>query len=146
MTQPDSNDNIDTALDHAWAWHSLHTSQRAQGLNYFLLAVAFLAGAYVSTLQNRHTAIAAGIAVGGVALTAVFWALEQRRRNLIGISQAALIELESRLASTMSLDELNMTAHAADSARWFSSYTRIIGCLSLASGTLFVIALVNVIR
>jgi hypothetical protein len=46
-SQPvDELDLLKELREHAWSWFSMHAQQRMQTLNFFLIAMAFLAAAY----------------------------------------------------------------------------------------------------
>ena len=54
-----SADAEQAALEHAWQWFALHARQRMQCVNFFLVAVAFLAAAFVTGLKDDYYAVAA---------------------------------------------------------------------------------------
>jgi len=58
------------ALEHLWTYFEARRTQRLQMINYFLLAVAFIAAAYVSALGNDLDTVATAIPIIGVGVTA----------------------------------------------------------------------------
>ena len=53
---------LEQSIKHAWDWFALHANQRMQGVNFFLLAAAFLTGAYVNATQYGKLSVAIGVA------------------------------------------------------------------------------------
>jgi len=85
------------ARTYAWNWFALHSSQRMQLVNFWLVAVAFLAAAFVQASTNRLRAIAVGVALAGALASLAFAALDSRTRNLIKVSENALRQIEDEL-------------------------------------------------
>ena len=86
------------ALDHAWDWFALHARQRMQCVNFFFVAVAFLATAYGTALTKDLHELATGICVLGVLISYWFHRLDQRTRDLVDAGRDALKPLQQRLA------------------------------------------------
>ena len=81
------------ALDHAWAWFSLHATQRLQSVNFFLVATAFLSAAFVTAAKEKMYALAGGIAVLAVLISYVLYRMERRVRSLIHAAEHAIAPL-----------------------------------------------------
>ena len=92
----------DTALLIA-AFNSVMTSYNAnidrglQVVNYFLVATAILATAYVSAINGKHCPIAAVLAVTGIALTTVTFVVATRQREVAYPESRMMAELDGRI-------------------------------------------------
>ena len=84
------------ALNHSWAWYDARTNRGLQVVNYFLVAIAVLATAYVSALNGKHYAIAAVIALSGAALTGLTFMTGYRQRRTAAAGELALAELQDQ--------------------------------------------------
>lgn len=123
----DVNDDDDhVAVEHAWSWFELHANQRLQMFNFWLISVAFLAAAYVTALTASHEPLACVVAVLGFALSVCFHRLERRTRGLVRIGEAALEELEERLARRTGVEEMRIVVTAHSQRGRFTSYGRVI--------------------
>src|ERR1022692_186234 len=85
------------AFDYAWGYFSLHAGQRMQSVNFFLLAVSFLAAAYVSAMVNRQPGLAAGISLVGASSSFFFYRIERRVRGLLHAAERALRPMEETM-------------------------------------------------
>ncbi len=79
--QPPEDDTalLIAALNHAWAWWDTQFSWSLQVINYFLVATAVLATAYVSAVTGRHYPLAIVVALVGIGLTVVTSLIELRQ-------------------------------------------------------------------
>ena len=59
------------ALNHSYAYYEARLDRGLQLLNYYFVAIAVLASAYVSAISGKHYGIAAAVALSGTALTAL---------------------------------------------------------------------------
>jgi hypothetical protein len=105
--QPDEDTALFiAALNHAWAWHDAQMNRSLQIVNYFFVASAVLATAYVSAINGKHYAIATVLALAGIALmttTAFIGLVERQSAYLAG---PALDKLRDRVAGRLHLEEL----------------------------------------
>src|ERR1700722_968612 len=85
----------DEVRAYAWNWFAMHSGQRLQLVNFWLVAVAFLAGAFVQSQINHVRPIAAGVAAIGAAGSLAFQRLDARTRTLSGIAEDALAQFEN---------------------------------------------------
>jgi hypothetical protein len=74
------------ALNHAWAWYDAQISRGLQVVNYFLVASAVLATAYVSAITGKHYPLAAVVALAGLGLTVVTFLIELRESAAVGLA------------------------------------------------------------
>ena len=96
------------ALNHCWAWYDTGISRGLQVLNYFLVAIAVLATAYVSALNAKLYAVAAVIALSGAALTAVCYGVGNDQRRFAHTGMSALRELQDRVADQLGVEAIRM--------------------------------------
>ena len=73
----EERDAAKVALDHAWAWFSLHATQRLQSVNFFLVAIAFLSAAFVTAAKEKMYELASGIAGLAIFTTYFFYRTER---------------------------------------------------------------------
>ena len=85
------------ALSYALGWYEARIDRGLQVINYFLVASAVLATAYVSALDGKRYAVPAVIALAGAALTGLAFILGRRQRRLP--TQAALRSPNSKAGS-----------------------------------------------
>jgi hypothetical protein len=131
------------AQTYAWNWFALHAGQRLQLVNFWLVAVAFLASAYVQARSSHMTAIAFGVSVTGVVSSVAFMQLDVRTRQLVRVAENALeyFEASSVAAGMDKVTELVKASHEVRRSR-FDSYRVIIQGLQLSVACIFVLAAV----
>jgi hypothetical protein len=129
--------NSSTAIEHAWSWFSLHAAQRMQMLNYWLVAMAFLTAAYVSALDAGASGLAATIGAAGGVASLCFHALERRTRELVGVAEIALRDLEHQLATSTSLESLRLVEASDLRMSKFSRYGTVIRLVQLGAAIAF---------
>jgi len=129
------------AQTYAWSWFALHAGQRLQLVNFWLVAVAFLAAAYVQARSNHMVAIAFGVSVTGVVSSLAFVRLDVRTRQLVQVAENALRYFEtSGVAAGMDeVTELVRASHQVRRSR-FDSYRVIIQGLQLSVACIFILA------
>lgn len=130
-----------TARTYAWNWFALHAGQRLQLVNFWLVAVAFLASAYVQARTSHMSAIAFGVSITGVVSSLAFMRLDARTRQLVQVAENALSFFEaSGVAAGMNhVTELVKASHQIRRSR-FDSYRVIIQGLQLSVACMFVLA------
>ena len=107
MPDPDRDAAAKQALDHAWNWFALHSSQRMQTFRFFLIGTAFLGAAYGSLLEeHRYAAVA--VALVGAWLGFWFNQLDTRTSELIKASESVLKTAQARLADQSGVSELKI--------------------------------------
>lgn len=128
---------------YAWNWFALHAGQRLQLVNFWLVAVAFLASAFVQARTSHLTVIAVGVSATGAVASAAFMRLDRRTRQLVGVAEQALRHLEtSRVADGLpEVTELVRNAREAQRSR-LDSYQVIIQGLQMLVAILFTLAAV----
>lgn len=137
----ESSDRDWRAQSYAWNWFALHAGQRLQLVNFWLVAVAFLASAFVQARSSHLAALAFGIAITGTVSSLAFLRLDVRTRQLVQVAENALKSIE--IAQTAAgLDVVHELAHAAHRARRsrFDSYRVTIQGLQLAVAFVFLLA------
>ena len=131
------------AQTYAWNWFALHAGQRLQLVNFWLVAVAFLASAYVQARSSHMTAIAFGVSVTGAVSSVAFMRLDVRTRQLVQVAENALSYFEAAgvAAGMDEVTELVKASHEIRRSR-FDSYRVIIQGLQLTVACIFVLAAV----
>jgi len=108
---------LTAALNHAWAWYDAQISRALQVINYFLVASAVLATAYVSAINARHYPLAAVVALAGMGLTAVTSLISFRLSAAVNSGGPVLGELQGRVADRLMIDMAGMTGAQAGTIR-----------------------------
>ena len=99
--QPPGDDTalLTAALDHAWTWYDAQINRGLQMINYFLVASAVLATAYVSAINGKQYPLATIVALAGIGLTAVASLIELRQSLQASEAGPVLGELQRRVAT-----------------------------------------------
>lgn len=121
--QPPEDDTalLIAALNHAWAWDDARVNRGLQVVNYFLVASAVLATAYVGAINGKHYPIAAVIALSETALAAVTYTIGSRERRMASAAQRPLAELQARIADRLMISAFRIGGPAGAAAgSWFS--------------------------
>lgn len=122
----------DKALEHAWAYFSLHAAQRITVFNYFVVFAGILCTGLAATMQAPIRLAFVGIALGLLltALAFLFWKLDERTSFLIKHAEETIKRLEPSLATLLTV-EVAKTDHAqVNDGLW--TYGRSFG---LSSGS-----------
>ncbi|MBF6150338.1 hypothetical protein [Nocardia nova] len=137
------SDPLADAHAYAWNWFALHSSQRMQLVNFWLVAVAFLGAAFVQARTGHLRTIAVGLCIAGVIASVGFALLDARTRRLVHVAESALQQLETRRTQAGQDADLHLVAaaHQARTTR-LSSYRYVIEGMQLTMATLFTIAAV----
>ncbi len=135
------SDSEAKARSYAWDWFTLHASQRLQLVNFWLVAVAFLASAFVQARANHLYIVAFGVSVIGAISSLAFMRLDVRTGQLIQVAETALEYFERSFVAD-GLDDATQLVKASNKVRKsrFDSYRVIIRGLQLGVGATFVIA------
>lgn len=128
------------ALEHTWQWFALHAGQRMQGINFFLVAVAFLIAAFVTAVHNHDRSITIVIGIFGAFMAGCFSLLELRIRELIKAGEAAMKPLQARLAGTCAISELEILQRIENPQIYLSKYSIVIRLLQGGAGFIFILA------
>ena len=137
-----SNDERE-AQAYAWNWFVLHSGQRLQMVNFWLVAVAFLAAAFVQAIASHLSVVALGVSITGLVASISFMRLDVRTRQLVRIAENALQSLEEKRTAD-GLDEvfeLVKWSHQSRSS-FLDSYRVIIQGLQLLVAFVFFLAVI----
>ena len=94
------------ALNHAWAWYDAQMNRGLQVVNYFFVAGAVLATAYVSAINGKHYAIATVLALAGIALTTMTFFIGLLVRQSAYPAGPALDELRQRVFGRLKIESV----------------------------------------
>jgi hypothetical protein len=125
------------ALNHAWEWFSLHAHQRMQSLYYFLIAAAFLFGAFTHASNTDNSTLALGISLLGTGISYIFYRLENRVRSLLHLAEDALKHLENELAELTSVPSVEVVSRAGSLIPGSWKYSKVFRFLYASTGTAF---------
>ena len=84
-------------LEHYWNWFSLHSTQRMQSINFFLVATSFLVVGYVDATVGAKDIVAIAVSSLGVILAFVFFRLDRRTRYLIQSSESRIADFQAEI-------------------------------------------------
>lgn len=117
--QPPEDDTalLIAVLNHAWTWWDAQINRSLQVINYFLVASAVLATAYVTAINGKHYPLAAGVALAGMGLTMVTSLTELRRSVAVDFGGPVLAELQRRVADRLKIDMTGMIGAEAWTGR-----------------------------
>jgi hypothetical protein len=128
------------AQTYAWNWFALHSGQRMQLVNFWLVAVAFLGAAFVQARTGNLRAVAVGVCFAGALASVAFAMMDARTRSLVQVAENALRSIEDERAAAGGPPWLLVTvAHEARSSR-LMSYRVIIEGMQVTIAVLFVVA------
>lgn len=109
-------------LDHAWKWFELHASQRMQSVSFFLVATAFLSGAYVGALRVAQGEVAFVVGLVGLLASIVFSRLESRTRQLVDAGEHVIRIVQQSLANESGIPEVEILEKVETPKKGASSY------------------------
>jgi hypothetical protein len=133
----------DEARVYAWNWYAMHAGQRLQLVNFWLVAVAFLAAAFVQSQISHVRPIAAGVALIGAVASVAFQRLDVRTRQLSQIAEDALREFEDKWVAEGSSELIALVKRSHEVRQsWADSYRIIIQGLQLSVALVFVAAFI----
>jgi hypothetical protein len=96
------------ALNHSAGWYEARLDRGLQVINYFVVAGAVLATAYVSAITGKHYAIAVVVSLSGTALAVLAFLIGRRQRLYAAQAEPALLELQGRIAERLSIDSFRI--------------------------------------
>lgn len=125
----DEDARLRAALDHAWGWFSLHAGQRMQGVNFFLIASAFLVSAFGTAVTSRVYVVAIGVGLLGSWVSWWFNRLDRRANELVKAGEAPMRVLQRRLAEATGISELAILDLVNEPRERWTSYSKVIDVL-----------------
>lgn len=131
------NEARKVALEHAWEWFSLHAHQRMQSLYYFLIAAAFLFGAFTHASNTDNQTLALGVSLLGGGISYIFYRLENRVRSLLHLAEDALKPLEKELADLTHVSYIEVVSRAGSLMPGSWKYSKAFRFLYAFTGTVF---------
>lgn len=109
LLKDDETTLLVAALEHSWTWYDSRINRGLQVINYYLVAIAVLATAYVSAFNAKLYAVAVVIGLSGAMITLVSFAVGFRQRRMATLGEAALTEVQARIADRLSIEAFRMT-------------------------------------
>lgn len=120
------------ALDHAWAYFSLHAAQRITVFNYFVVFAGILSTGLAATIQASDRLAFVGIALGLLLsfLSFLFWKLDQRTSFLVKHAEDKIKVLEPTTAALVTDEAAKTDAAKKINGLWtYGSIFRTIFCV-----------------
>jgi hypothetical protein len=131
---------------YAWNWFAMHSGQRLQLVNFWLVAVSFLAAAFVQSQISHARPIAAGVALIGALGSLAFQRLDARTRQLSQIAEDALGEFEIEWLAQGESQLIALVKRSREARRTKAdSYRVIIQGLQLSVALVFTAAFIYAI-
>lgn len=98
--------------DYAWAYFQLHASQRMSTFNFYIVISALITTGMTGLLASDNPRFFFGIVLGltMVAVSFIFWKLDQRVSFLIRHAEEFLKKLEEKCAVESVLEEKTFNA------------------------------------
>lgn len=129
------------AQTYAWSWFALHAGQRLQLVNFWLVAVAFLASAFVQARSSHLFAVELGLSIIGAVASFAFMRLDVRTRQLVQAGESALSYFETNYVAS-GLNQVTELVKAAQQKQQspLDSYRVIIQGLQLSVAVGFALA------
>lgn len=125
---------------YAWNWFALHSAQRMQLVNFWLVAVAFLGTAFVQARVSNLAFVAAGVCIAGAVSSVAFLLLDIRTRGLVQVAERALIAMEDEMLPADAPEEFRLVRNADRRSVPLSSYYVLIRGLQASLTALFLTA------
>ena len=131
----------ESAHAYALTWFTVHSNQRMQLVNFWLVSVSFLMSGFVQAEVNHLRVVAFGIAVVGALASSAFCLLDMRTRRLILVAEKALRATEEAWAAAGvdSRAQLSLRAQEGRVSR-LDSYRVVIEGLQVLVGSVFAMA------
>ena len=105
------------ALTHSWSWVEAHAARRAQMVNLYLIAIAFLTTVWATEINNHLNDLACATSITSALTAVAFWWSDLRLRKYLAAGEASLSEVQDRMANAVGIASLRMTANAKQSVR-----------------------------
>jgi hypothetical protein len=109
MSPEDDTALLIAAFNSAMTSYNANIDRGLQVVNYFLVATAILATAYVSAINGKHCPIAAVLAVTGIALTTVTFVVATRQREVAYPESRMMAELDGRIIQKLKIASVHET-------------------------------------
>ena len=93
---------------YAWSYFSLHAEQRLKTFNFFILISAFIFTSMAALVRVVGISYWMSLPMFAISLLAyAFWQLDMRNRELVGVAEEALKDIEG-------YNEIVRLCHAID--------------------------------
>jgi len=119
----------------------MHAGQRMQLVNFWVVAVAFLATAFVQAINSKQTPVAVGVALTGVVVSLTFQQLDVRARQGERVAEKALATYQEQLVAAGADEAIRMVEASHPPERsWRHSYRVLIQGLQAFVAGLFLVS------
>ena len=121
------------ALEHAWAWFELHSKQRMQTVNFYMIVMAALLAACATALKDNQEGFLCGLGITMSLVSALFYGLDRRARELVKIGERAL-EIEEEKLAAISSHRIKLVAESARTGRKGLTYGKLFDAMFCSFG------------
>lgn len=126
--------------EHSWNWFAMHAQQRMLTLNYFLIAMAFLATGYGASVGDTPI-VAAAVAFTGFLLSLAFRQLDRRNRELVKHGERSLARVQARYEELTQWPEVRLVDRAErPGSRFLVTFRRSIAFIQYTLAGAFLAA------
>lgn len=131
---------------YVWNWFALHAGQRLQLVNFWLVAVSFLATAFVQAMTGHLYLVAVGVSLAGTVSSLAFMRLDVRTQQLIQAAENALQKFEETLVAAGQDPSIQLVRISGSIRKSrLDSYRFVIRGLQLSMAVIFGLAFVYAI-
>lgn len=130
------------ALRHAWDWFDLHSKQRMQTVNFYIILVGAILAGSGAALKEKQYLYSALLGFLLTLMSALFFAMDRRARVLVRVGESALRREEELLAKDTGNQEVELVGASDHSSKGALTYGRIFYTMFVVMGTLGIALLV----
>lgn len=130
----------DPLKDKYWEWFALHSGQRMQSVNFFLVVVGFLVAGYIDAVTGSRYWVALLVSLLGVATAYLFYMLDRRTRRLVKAVENRWMNGSTGGTDSSSGDAETLIQEVDRPAIGNLTYSNVFFWFYLAVGTFFFMA------
>jgi hypothetical protein len=120
---------LESAFQYAWNWFDLHAKQRMQSMQFFLVISGALAAATGASIEGKAYVVALILSVLITILSILFYLVEKRVKNLVKLSESALLKLEEHISRKTQLSDIRLAHRSDASGETMVTYGKAFGAV-----------------